>query len=222
MDPVTFTTADGVRLEGELRRDVPRPVATAAICHPHPRHGGSKDHPLLWAIRNELAHRGFAVLAFNFRGVMGSGGSYGGGIDEVEDAAAAVGRVRTEAPEASTLLVGWSFGANVALREALHDDRVDALALVGIPLAPGDVELPPIPSPEELAALGDRPVLLLAGDRDRYCPPDALRDLGAGIPRAEVVVVPGADHYFTRREREAAAIVGDAAERRLAPPGPPS
>jgi len=216
MEPVTFTTADGVRLEGELRRDIPQPVATAAICHPHPRHGGSKDHPLLWAIRNELAHRGFAVLAFNFRGVMGSGGEYGGGIDEVDDAAAAVERVRMEAPEAPTLLVGWSFGASVALRESLGDERVDALSLVGIPLEPGDVELPPIPSAEELASLGDRPVLLLAGERDRYCPPDALRDLGARIPRAEVVVVPGADHYFTRREREAAAIVGDAAERRLA------
>src|SRR5262249_48220793 len=153
MEPVTFETADGVLLEGELRRDVARPIATAAICHPHPLHGGSKDHPLLWAIRNELAHRGLAVLAFNFRGVMGSGGWDGGGIDEVEDARAAVGRVRREAPDAPTLLVGWSFGGSVALRESLGDERVAALALVGIPLVPGDIELPDLPSPEQLASL---------------------------------------------------------------------
>jgi len=55
MEPVRFTTEDGVSLEGELRVDVPEPVGSAAICHPHPQHGGSKDHPILWAIRNDLA-----------------------------------------------------------------------------------------------------------------------------------------------------------------------
>jgi alpha/beta superfamily hydrolase len=48
MDPVTFMTQDGIRLEGELRMPDAAPVGTAIICHPHPRHGGSKDHPLLW------------------------------------------------------------------------------------------------------------------------------------------------------------------------------
>ena len=32
-----------------------RRAGSAVICHAHPRHGGSKDHPILWAIRNELA-----------------------------------------------------------------------------------------------------------------------------------------------------------------------
>src|SRR5262249_33468987 len=110
-----------------------------------------------------------------------------------------------------TVLVGWSFGASVALRESLADERVAALVLVGIPLEPGDLELPELPNPEELASLAERRSLLLAGDRDRYCPPEALRAFGAGFPHADVVIVPGADHYFTRREREAAAIVGEAA-----------
>ena len=35
------------------------------------------------AIRADLAHRGFAVLSFNFRGTMGSEGGYGLGVDEV-------------------------------------------------------------------------------------------------------------------------------------------
>ncbi|MGH2589325.1 MAG: hypothetical protein ACRDGW_00840, partial [Actinomycetota bacterium] len=65
MEPVRFATKDGLSLEGELRMPEPggKPLGTAVICHAHPRHGGSKDHPLLWAVRNELAHRGFAVLA---------------------------------------------------------------------------------------------------------------------------------------------------------------
>src|SRR4029078_11683779 len=83
MDPVTFTTDDAARLEGELRMPEGEPRGTAVLCNPHPRHGGSKDHPLLWAIRNDLAAtRRLAVLAFNFRGVMGSGGTYGGGRGE--------------------------------------------------------------------------------------------------------------------------------------------
>ena len=76
MEPVTFTTDDGLRIEGELRRPDHDPRGAAILCHPHPKHGGSKDHPILWALRNELAGlRGLAVLLFNFRGVMGSGGT---------------------------------------------------------------------------------------------------------------------------------------------------
>ena len=104
METVTVTTEDGIRLEGELRLPDDPAVGTAVICHPHPRHGGSKDHPLLWAIRNELAGgRGFAVLSFNFRGVLGSGGTYGGGRDELRDGRAAITRVREESPNVPKL-----------------------------------------------------------------------------------------------------------------------
>jgi uncharacterized protein len=217
MDPVTFSTEDGVRLEGELRMPDGAPRGAAVICHPHPRHGGSKDHPLLWAIRNDLAAaRGLVVLGFNFRGVMGSAGTYGGGRDELRDARAAIARARDatrlEAPP--TFLVGWSFGASVALREALDDTRVDALAMVGIPLRPEDVEMPPLPDRTDLRLFA-RPALLLAGEHDVYAPPEDLRAYASLFPRAEAVVLEGTDHYFWRREREAAAIVGDFVDRIL-------
>jgi alpha/beta superfamily hydrolase len=218
MEPMTFVADDGVRLEGELRAPDGEPRGTAVICHPHPRHGGSKDHPLLWAIRNDLAGaRGFTVLSFNFRGVMGSAGTYGGGRDERKDAAAAIGAVRTTAPEGTpSLLVGWSFGANVALRQALDDRRVDAVALIGMPLEPSSLALPPLPEPVNLRTLR-RPVLLVAGEHDEYCPAEDLCAYAAAFPDAEVAVVPGTDHYFWRHEKEAAAIVGSFAEHRLIP-----
>src|SRR5437667_3009574 len=115
MEPVTFTTEDGIRLEGELRRPDRAPRGAAVLCHPHPRHGGSKGRPLLWAIRIGLASSGFTVLSFNFRGVMGSEGEYGGGEQEVKDVEAAVGLARNEA-DGLLFVCGWSFGANVALR----------------------------------------------------------------------------------------------------------
>jgi alpha/beta superfamily hydrolase len=206
METVTFATHDGVRLEGEVRMPDASPRGSAVICHAHPRHGGSKDHPVLWAIRNELAgKRDLATLGFNFRGTMGSGGEHGGGDNEVADVRAAIGAIRQRA-DGRTLVVGWSFGANVALREAFDDERVAALALVGLPLRPNDVKLPPLPSAEELRELR-RPLLMLAGERDEYCPPDDLRAYGEGV--AEVVIVEGVDHYLSRRERDAAAILGD-------------
>ena len=114
MEPVSFVTEDGVRLQGELRLPDGPARATAVLCHPHPKHGGSKDHPILWALRNHLAGvRDIAVLSFNFRGVMGSAGVYGGGHDEVRDVRAAIDRVREVAPDRPTVVVGWSFGANV-------------------------------------------------------------------------------------------------------------
>jgi hypothetical protein len=208
MEPVRIITEDAVSLEGEVRMPDDEPVGSAVLCHPHPRHGGSKDHPILWALRNELAHRGFAVVGFNFRGVMGSGGTYGGGRIELRDARAAIGfAVERGGPPA--VVVGWSFGASVALREALDDDRVAALALVGIPLEASDVDLPPLPAPGELRALARVPVLLVAGENDEYCPPDGLRALGGRLPASEVVVMAGTNHYFWRREKELAVVVGE-------------
>ena len=215
MEPVTFRTEDGVRLEGELRLPEGTPAASAVICHPHPKHGGSKDHPILWALRNELAgRRGHAVLLFNFRGVMGSAGSYAGGHGELRDVRAAVGAVREAAPGTPTLVCGWSFGANVALREALDDERVDALALLGIPLRPGDLILPALPGGSTLRSFR-RPVLLIGGDGDAYCPVEELRALGGSIPQGEVQIIEGTDHYMWRREREAAQLVGAFAQRVL-------
>ena len=214
MNPVSFTTEDGVRLEGEVRMPDGDSAGAAVICHPHPRHGGSKDHPLLWAIRNELAAaHALGVLAFNFRGVMGSAGTYGGGRDELRDLRAAVGFVqRLIGEEAFTVVVGWSFGASVALREALDDRRVSALTLVGMPLEPRDLALPPVPDSIDLRRF-KRPACLIAGEHDEYCPPDALRAFGHAFANAEVTIVPGTDHYFWRREREAATAIGHFADR---------
>ena len=211
MEEVRFSTEDGVSLEGEIRRPAGEVEGSAVVCHAHPRHGGSKDHPLLWAVRNELAQRGFVALAFNFRGTMGSGGTYAAGRAETRDVDAAIGRVRQES-DGPTLVCGWSFGAVVGLLEVLTDDRVSALALIAPPLDPGDIDVPAVPSTSELR-LFRRPTLLLAGEGDVYCPRPRLESLGRAMPNAEVVILPGTDHFLWRREKEAAGAVGAFAER---------
>ena len=217
MGAIRFPTSDGLALEGELRLPEAEPRGTAVLCHPHPLRGGSKDHPVLWALRAELSSRGFAVLGFNFRGVMGSEGRHEGGEGEVADVWAAVDRVRQAGP-APTLVAGWSFGAHVAFRAAFEDDRMAAIALVSLPLAqPTDVGLPdlrPLPDEAELRTFS-RPVLLVAGESDPFCPVPKLKALAGQLPDATVEVVAGTDHYFGRREREMAGIVGRFAASRL-------
>jgi alpha/beta superfamily hydrolase len=149
-----------------------------------------------------------ATLGFNFRGIMGSAGSYGGGRDETRDVRAAIDRVRAEVPGVATIVCGWSFGASVAVREALLDDRVDGLVLIGLPLAPNDQSLPSLPGPTDLASYL-RPALLLAGGNDAYCPTEDLRRYAAGFLDGRVAILDDADHFLGRREREAASIVGD-------------
>jgi pimeloyl-ACP methyl ester carboxylesterase len=60
-----------------------------------------------------------------------------------------------------------------------------------------------------------RPALLLAGEGDIYCPRPQLEALGTRLPEAEVAIVPGTDHFFWRREKEVAEIVGAFAGRLL-------
>ncbi|HEX6261593.1 MAG TPA: alpha/beta fold hydrolase [Actinomycetota bacterium] len=207
MTTTTFETDDGVTLEGELREPEGEARGTAVICHPHPAHGGSKDHPLLWAIRNELAQRGWVVLAFNFRGVMGSGGEHSGGQEETRDLRAAIDRVRDEA-EGPTVVVGWSFGANVAVRHSITDERVAAVALVGLPIGFDLLPVVNLPENEKLRAW-ETPVLLVAGDDDAICPVPGMLELSGRIPNADVEVIEGGGHFFRRKEREPAKAIAD-------------
>jgi alpha/beta superfamily hydrolase len=206
VEAVRFTTEDHVSLEGELRPPDGPAAGSAVLCHALPTAGGSKDHPILWAVRNDLSLRGFTVLSFNFRGVMRSGGTYGAGRTEVRDVAAAVGFVRGQG-DGPTLVCGWSFGANVALREAVDDGRVAALALVGIPLGERTPDVPALPSPAELRAFR-RPVLLLSGQGDTFSPRPELELLARRLPRSHLEIVPGTDHFLWRREKEAAERIG--------------
>jgi alpha/beta superfamily hydrolase len=212
---IRFRTADGLALEGEIREADGAPRGTAVLCHPHPQHGGSKDHPILWAIRNDLAAtRRLTTLAFNFRGIMGSEGTYGGGEGEIDDVRGAVARVRQEAP-GPTILVGWSFGAWVSLRYAVSDPSPAALVLVGFPIGSRATSTKrPLPELGELDRV-TMPVLFVGGDDDPFCPVEEIRNLAGWLPRAECVVLEGTGHFFERRERELALSIGAWVERVL-------
>ena len=210
MEPLRFTTEDGVSLEGELRRPEAGPRGSVVICHAHPRHGGARTTRSCG--RSATSSPGVASWCSRSTsaGRCGAPGRTAGGRSETKDVAAAIGRVRQEA-DGPTVAVGWSFGANVALREALEDDRVAALALVGLPLE-HRLDIPE-------AALARRSS---GRSASRSCcspasttstRPSPVRELASAFPNAGGRIVPGTDHYLWRHERDAAAIIGGFAER---------
>ena len=67
----------------------------------------------------------------------------------------------------------------------------------------------------EAAAAIDFPVLILAGDQDRFTPLSMARRMQAGLPTSELVVLPGCTHYSVV---EQPALVCREVERFLAAP----
>lgn len=189
-------TASGLRLEGKLY--APEPAGRGAVlCHPHPQYGGTMDNNVVVACARALQEVGFATLRFNFRGVGASEGAYGDLVGEIEDARAASQCAKGELPHARLSLIGYSFGALVALRAGFQDPAVDRLVAIAPPVAMYD-----------LSFLGgcEKPVLYVAGDRDSFCPEDALESRADSLgSRHQIVRLKGVDHFFFGSEARLSA-----------------
>lgn len=202
--PVRFRTGD-IDLAGDLCTPAGA-TRGCVICHPHPLYGGDRSSSVVVAVARTLASRGVATLRFDFRGAGASGGVHGGGIPEIEDTRAAMALLRAETGIASVVLSGYSFGAMVAMRlaaEASDTERLLAVAAIAPPLAMMDASF---------ARSVRVPLLLVAGDRDAYCPREGLEELAAGC-RAEAEILAGADHFFAGRESEVAEAVASWCEQ---------
>ena len=177
---MTLRTSDGVELAADLAVAADA-WAGAVVCHPHPAYGGDRHNAVVDRIFRTLAGGGVTALRFDFRR---TGDGEGG---EGLDVAAAVDQVAAHlAPGVPLWLVGYSFGADVAL--SVDHDRVAGWVAVAPPLRFGGRPVP---------ATGDgRPVLLVAAAHDRVSPPDRLRDASATWPDAALTVVPSADHFL--------------------------
>ena len=175
----------GVTLEGVL---VPGTApGGVVITHPHPLFGGSMANNVVWAATRAFAARGMAALRFNFRGVGRSTGTYGGGLEETKDVAAALEFLKSRA-SGPYYLVGYSFGAFVAGRALLDGLDIDGAICIAPPIAFMDLSfLPQVPGLK----------LIAVGDRDELCPLESLRALLAEAQtQPEVRVIQGADHFF--------------------------
>lgn len=183
-------------LEVLFDRPVGAPIGLALATHPQPLLGGSARHKIPQFLARGLAEAGWLVARPNFRGVGASAGVHDAGQGETADMLSLVAALRAAHPGLQLALVGFSFGAYVQARvaRALTDAGQPALrtALAGMPF--GEVEGgrrydTPAQIPD---------VLVVHGERDERVPLTAVLDWAR--PQAQpVVVVPGADHFFTGR-----------------------
>lgn len=206
-EAITFRSADGLTLEGEVDA-VGGANATAVMCHPHPKMGGTMNAPLLIALRDGLVGKGWNVVRFNFRGIGASEGTSSTGSDELQDAFGALDRARSMGLPVA--LVGWSFGAAVALRAAARTD--DLIGCVAI--APSIDEKPGITEGVPADVAPRCPVLLVIGANDELVDP-ARAEGWAKEHDADFHEMKGANHFFwAKYEPLTAAVVTWLDERR--------
>jgi alpha/beta superfamily hydrolase len=194
--------SDGAQLidgaAGHIEVLVDRPVTpcigAVVIAHPQPLLGGDAQHKIPHLLARALAEAGWLALRPNFRGAGRSTGTHDGGQGETEDLLELAMSLQSDSSVPRLALVGFSFGAFVQARVArrLTDLGRPAwrVGLLGMPF--GEVEAgrscdPPDGFPDAFA---------VHGERDERVPLSAILDWAR--PRHQpVVVVPGADHFFT-------------------------
>lgn len=194
---LALTTADGLRLRAEWLQAVPeptspqgdgRPFPTVVLCHPHPLHGGNMHATVIDRLFWALPNAGIPALRFNFRGVQGSDGRHDHGNRERFDVLAAVDLAAQRRPDTPVRLIGWSFGADLAL--ATSHPSLDGWTAIAPPLRviePGDMA----------AATDGRPAHLIVGEHDAFRPPSEAGEITADWSSATVTEVAGADHFFS-------------------------
>lgn len=177
---IRLTTSDGHGIEADIT-EPPGPVrGGAAVCHPHPLYGGNRHNPVVDAVFRALPDAGFRTLRFDFRA------DHGSGTAEVADVVAALDELERHGADEPLYVVGYSFGAAVAL--STHDPRIAAIVAIAPPLGAMPIDIPPTV-----------PLLVLAPRHDQYCPPDAAAPIVAGWPHAELEAVESADHFLAGR-----------------------
>jgi len=155
------------------------------------------------AVSSALVDRSIIALMFNFRGVGHSQGSFGEGITEQDDTKAALDWLASQ-PEVNANklgLVGYSFGAMVALPVGCSNMKVKAVALIS----------PPIET-SQTKELKDctKPKLVVCGDKDSlisYTDVETAMQEAAEPKRFELIS--GADHFWLGFEEELAKEVAD-------------
>jgi alpha/beta superfamily hydrolase len=193
-EDIELHTRDGLTLVGELSVPLDRdPVATIVTLHPLPTAGGFMDSHIIRKMAGRLpALADLAVLRFNFRGVSSprgtSGGSFGGGVDERHDLAAAMELVQARGLPHPWLL-GWSFGTEVVLTYGL-EHRIDGAILLSPPLHRA--------TDEEVAAWAGsgRRLVAIIPELDDYLRPAEARQRFALVPEIDLVAVEGGKHLW--------------------------
>lgn len=211
---VNFFSTDALTLEGIIAEpsgeQIPqdgRDLPGVIFCSPEPRLGGTMLSPVIEALTREVTPRGFVSLRFNYRGVGESQGENALGQGQVSDVLAAAAMLR-EWPGVDGRrigIVGYSFGASVALRAAASEPEGLRAIVAVSPIL--DIPLIGISDDDGMDNV-QVPVRFLIGSSDGLTTPEKLGAWVDSIGRSDVtaMALEGADRAWqTSRPALAAA-----------------
>ncbi len=188
-------TGPAGRLEAVVNEGAADAPFAALVCHPHPLGGGNLHNKVVYHAMKALNAPEWGlcwpVLRFNFRGTGLSHGVHDGEA-EAGDVLAALEWLENEYRR-PLVVVGFSFGAAMALNACCGRGQVSAIAALGLPThAEGrDYSYP-------FLATCRLPKLFLSGDQDQYAPAAQLARVAASAAEPKrLLLLPGADHFFT-------------------------
>lgn len=170
-----------------------RKSTIAVVCHPHPLYQGAMTNKVAYTLARVCVALGVPALRFNFRGVGSSEGEYDEGRGETEDALAAVAWMLERFGAKQIWMLGFSFGAGIALKVATSR-FVDTLVTVAPPITR-------MPINENDVSV--RRWMLVQGDADEVVDPGPVLTWAKSLrepPR--VMVIKGAGHFFHGRLTE--------------------
>jgi uncharacterized protein len=178
-------------LEALLLEGQPNARYTALVCHPHPKGGGTMHNKVVYRAAKAMQSLGLPTLRFNFRGTGLSEGEHDEGRGEQDDVRAALDCLEQRFAR-PMLVVGFSFGAHVALRTCCGDPRVPGFAALGLPVAAEGRHYR-----YSFLASCTMQKLFISGGSDEYGPEPELRAIIATAAEPKtLVIVPEADHFF--------------------------
>lgn len=184
---IRFSSSDGLQLEGRLT--LGEGGRAVVLCHPHPLYGGSMLTPVIMTVEQTFREAAYTTLAFNFRGVGGSEGSYGEGRAEVADVTGALEFLTDTLGALPPMLVvaGYSFGSVVGGRVAVMDPRVYLYLGIAPPVNGYDFGF--------LQSVSCR-IALVAGSHDEYCDPRRLEQVVVSLRGKFWLRILDTDHFF--------------------------
>ena len=212
MPEVVLIGAAG-RIEGRYSPGKRETAPIALILHPHPRAGGSMNHPVAVQLYHLFMKREFATLRFNFRGVGRSQGEFDSGVGELADAATALDWLQASNPAASQCWVaGFNFGAWVGMQLLMRRPEIDGFISVSPPTNMYDFSfLAPCP------ASG----LFLHGEVDAVTPPVEVERVVTKLRTQKGIVIDydligGANHSWQDHLHDVESHVANYLDKRLA------
>ena len=190
----TITTADHLKLIGEVATPIGERVASILCLHPNPTGGGMMDSHIYKKAANRLPHMaGIEVIRFNTRGTASEQGKsdseYGATVTEKLDVDAAINYSFNDLKVEKLFIVGWSFGTELALKWA-RDLRVAGLILLSPPMKYTTQ------SDLDFWRKDGRAITALIPEFDEYLSPEAARSTFTNMPNLNLIEVTEGKHLW--------------------------